>query len=371
VKLAVVSPAWFPVHTGGIAVSCYQFCRRLEEDGHDVTLLVPKQKEVDHKGLNVVEVPLLGNMLGRNPLVWGFLSRLKRAAKEADVIVLYSYMYEMNARVGLYKKLGLIKKPLVLMYRGGLESELGAKVSLALRAGKAVFDATYGRMLFKTADRIVSNSKPTVNLIHDKYGVQAKKIAYVKNAVDTAQFNPKKKRKKRIVFVGRLVDNKGVHVFPDILKVVPKDWEFCVVGDGPLGDYVKSLAKEFPQLNHVGSREYKEVIELLETSSILVLPTFAEGSPRVVLEAAAAGTPSVAFNVGDVENVIPKGTGYVIDRFDIAQFCEKVAQLIENKKMREEFGASARKFAEEELDWSVVYPKMIEEVRQVVRHTRV
>lgn len=369
-KVVIVSPHWFP-YAGGIAVSSSQFAEKLRDDGHDVTIVVPKQRKVDTKGFKVVTVPLLWNMLGRNPVVIGLYSRLKKVARDADVIVLYSYMYEMNARVALYRKLGLLKTPVVLMYRGGLEAELGKQVSWVLKAGKWLYDVTLGRLLFRAADRVISNAGPTLEIMRKKYGVDKKKLAYVKNAVEVEQFKPDYKEHKRVTFVGRLVDNKGVKLFPDILQVMPKDWEFCIVGDGPLEGYVKGLQREFPQVVMKGSVPYEQVMDVLSKSDVLVLPTFAEGSPRAVLEAAASGVPSVAFDVGDVINVVPKDTGFVIERFNVKRFCEKTRYLIEHADKRKRFGKNARAFAEKELDWGIVYKKMLKEVKAVVRNHRV
>jgi len=363
-KFVMVCPDWFP-NISGFALSCYEFSQELIKMGHEVVIVVPKIKGLDSKGMRLVKVPMIGNVMGRNPVVVRLLSALKKESSDADVIVMYSYMYEMNVRIAFFRKIGLIKKPLVLMYRGSLEQDVTARLSFMTKVAKKFYDATFARFLFKNVDRIISNSKPTLKIINDMYGVSNSKLAYVNSAVYVDSYKISSCGNKRVTFIGRLIENKGIELFPKILRVIPKSWEFCVIGDGPMTSVVENMKKDFPNIVMLGKQPLDKVKDYLGKSDILVLPTYAEGSPRVVLEALSSGVPCVSFAVGDVENVLPKGTGFSIKPFEIETFCDKVQYLVKNDKERKEMGKSAHAFAKKQLDWPKVAKKMVDEIKVV------
>ncbi|PIN75625.1 hypothetical protein COV18_02145 [Candidatus Woesearchaeota archaeon CG10_big_fil_rev_8_21_14_0_10_37_12] len=365
-KVLILCPDWFP-NVSGFTISCYQFAKELAKRANEVTIVVPKTKELKKKNLSIIQVPVITRILGRTPFVWGLYNLIRNRLKDVDVILLYSYMFDMNVRVAFYKWIGLIKNPVVLMYRGSLEPEIKKSLSFPLRVAKTVYDNTLAWFLFKHVDLIISNSGPTIELIEKKYGVNKKRIKYIKNALYVEKFKVREKLNKRVVFVGRLVENKGVNLFKDILGAIPSDWEFLVVGDGPLMGFVEGLSLKFNNLKLIGRVDENKVHEYLSNSDVLVLPSFGEGSPRVVLEASASGLPSVAFDVGDVSNIIPLNTGFVIENFNVDKFCSKLKFLTSHPEKITQFGKKARSFAEKELDWSVVYEKMMLELRGLVK----
>lgn len=360
-KFVMVCPDWFP-NISGFALSCYEFSQELIKMGHDVVIVVPNIKGLDPKGMRLVTVPMIGNVMGRNPVVVRLLSAIRRESKDADVVIMYSYMYEMNVRIAFFRKIGLLKKPLILMYRGSLEQDVTARLSFATKMAKKFYDVTFARFLFKNVDRIISNSKPTLNVIKEMYSIADSKLTYVNSAVYVDSYKVSSCDNKRVTFIGRLIENKGIELFPKILKVIPKSWEFYVIGDGPMTSVVENMRKEFPNIVMLGKQPLDKVKEYLGKSDVLVLPTYAEGSPRVVLEALSSGVPCVSFAVGDVENVLPKSVGFAVKPFDVNEFCRNLSYLVKNGKERKSMGKAARLFAKKQLDWPKVAKKMVDEI---------
>ncbi|MCX6708416.1 MAG: glycosyltransferase family 4 protein [Candidatus Woesearchaeota archaeon] len=365
-KVLILCPDWFP-NISGFAMSCYEFSQRLIKDGHQVKILVPSQKDLDKKGLDVVPVWQVFNLLGRNPVLFGLLGALRKHSQDADVILLYSYMYEMNFRAVFYRWLGLIKKPMILLYRGSLEDYFLPLLSPVTRFAKIIYDNTMGRFLFRHSDCIISNSKPTLDVINKKYGVNYDKMSYVSSAVEVKEFKHSSLNNKRIIFNGRLIENKGIKFFEKIVSNIPKDWKFTIVGDGPMKDVVLDLQNKFSNIELLGKISYEDTKKIYSKSDILVLPTFAEGSPRVVLEACAAGVPSVVFDVGDVPTLMDGDkNGYCVSRYNIDDFITKMKVLIKDSALRKKKGANARSFAEKTLDWEIVYKRMVDEIKKVI-----
>ncbi len=363
-RVLFICPDWFP-NVSGFGLSCYHFARRLLREGHEVKIVVPKLKHLDKKGLDIIPMPYLFNILGRNPIaVCSYPWNLKKILDWTDVVCLYSYIFEMNSRVLIARKLGLYNKPTVLFYRGSLEKDSLKKVSLPTKVAKTAWDALFGRFLLRNADMVVSNSKPTIEVMKKEYSVK-KKIMYIKNGYETKEFRSLKK-KNRIIFVGRLIDNKGICFFERIAETIPKNWEFAVVGDGPLEGKVREIAKKYKHMKMYGKVNHDKAKKMIGDSKIMVLPTFAEGSPRVVVESMLCKTVPIAFAVGDVGNLIPKDAGYAITPFLIDDFIAALKKLIKEESKRQKMAVAGDRFARKEMDWKVIYPKMRDVLKKIV-----
>jgi glycosyltransferase involved in cell wall biosynthesis len=81
----------------------------------------------------------------------------------------------------------------------------------------------------------------------------------------------------------------------------------------------------------------------------MLMPTYREGVPRVILEAAATGLPCVAFDVPGVREAIRSGrTGELVPFGDVRGLADRTIALLERKAERDRMGAAARAFVEQE-----------------------
>lgn len=355
-KILMVCPDWFPF-SAGLAQSCYETCKQMQKAGHEVRVLVAADPNINSKGLEVYPIKYLIRLLGMNPIVFNYYSKIKEHIKWCDIVCTFSYMFEMNSRVVLYRKLKMIKEPIVHFYRGSLDDNCLDMLSPKTRVAKQLYDNTCGSIIFKGSDMIISNSEPTVSFIQDKYN-RVDNVFYVNNALDVSEYPVSTHKKKRVIFVGRFVENKGVKLFPKILEALPKDWNFTAVGGGLLYPLLESYTKQYSNFTVLDKVDHTVLKQIISESAILVLPTYAEGAPRAVMEASACGIPSICFEVGDVKNIIPNGTGFSIPLYDIDLFVDRLKYLIANEIIREEYGDNARLFAEQTLDWKKTYPKI-------------
>lgn len=366
-KIVMVCPDWFPF-SAGLAQSCYETCDNLIQNGHQVRVIVAKDKNLDSHGLDVYPIRYLFRLLGKNPISVFLFHKIRDHIKWADIICIFSYIYEMNGRIAFFKKIHLFKKPLVHFYRGSLEPIPVKKISFLTKISKKLYDATYGKMVFNIPDLVISNSEPTISLIKEKFSPK-NKIVYINNALRFTDYPSWKSENKRVLFIGRLVENKGISFFPEIIKNIPKDWIFTVVGNGPMKNVIENIKAKFSNIEIIEKLPHSSLLNLISNSDILILPTFAEGAPRAVMEASAIGIPSIAFNVGDMPNMIPEMCGYCIEPFNIDDFCRKLKELIENPELRRKMGENARNHAEKTFDWKKVYPKIEKELINLLETT--
>lgn len=130
----------------------------------------------------------------------------------------------------------------------------------------------------------------------------------------------------RVIYLGVLIPRKGV---ADILKTVKKikdsnfegNVQLVIAGSGCEEERLKQMSFEMGIANiveFIGWVDDKRKKELLQSSQLLVLPSYNEGLPVAILEAISYGLPIVATNVGDVSAAVHEGkNGYLIEPGDV------------------------------------------------------
>lgn len=158
----------------------------------------------------------------------------------------------------------------------------------------------------------------------------------------------------RVVFTGRLVEQKGVHELYEmnaILKAqgVPVQW--TVIGRGPLKEFLADQWKNEQDITFSSPDTNREVLELMAGHDIFLLPTRFEGSPVSILEALSVGlVPIVSDLPGGITENITGNIGRRIPVGDISLFAGSVAWFHENRDTLRQFSHNCRKLAEEQFD---------------------
>lgn len=140
---------------------------------------------------------------------------------------------------------------------------------------------------------------------------------------------------KRAVFVGRLVEQKGL---PDLIKVWRivnnrhPDWQLDVFGDGQMDS--------MPEIQLFVHPSTENIMEEYIHSSMLLMTSVYEPFGLVLPEAMSCGLPVVSFDCpyGPADIITDGKDGYVIHNRDIESFANKVCQLIENQQLRSQMG---------------------------------
>jgi glycosyltransferase involved in cell wall biosynthesis len=150
-------------------------------------------------------------------------------------------------------------------------------------------------------------------------------------------------------FVGRLTRDKGlpelIEAFDAILAAEP-DAHLLLVGwfdaaEDALGDDLRSRIKTHPRIYLTGF--VADTAPYYRVMDVMVLPTWREGFPNVVLEAAATGIPVVTtLSTGSRDAVVPEVTGLLIPPGYPVAISETVLQLLRNPELRCRMGEAAR-----------------------------
>jgi glycosyltransferase involved in cell wall biosynthesis len=139
-----------------------------------------------------------------------------------------------------------------------------------------------------------------------------------------------------IGYIGRLSAEKGVQhfirAFPTIFSE-RDDLRVLIVGDGQLKGNIETLL-ETEKISHrvdlPGWISHKQLPRYLNQIRLLVLPSFTEGLPNIMLEAMACGTPVLATPVGAIQDVICDGeTGFIMEGNSPESIAENVIRALE------------------------------------------
>ena len=241
-----------------------------------------------------------------------------------------------------------------------------AKIASAGRIPDLVQTFT-GRVIsdiFKSSDTIICMTQEIENELM-AISCQKEKIVCIRNAVDCHRFKTaddfsrvqffKKHQINEdglvVVFSSRLVFGKGLDVvlaaWPSVSKKNPQAY-LLIVGSGK--DQPDSIEKEMRAKvvqecleNIIFFGETNQPEKLLGIADIFVFPSRKEGFPNALMEALAAGLPSVCSQIGGVLPLVEDGkTGILFESENAGQLAEKLDMLLRDKELRTRLGANAR-----------------------------
>ncbi|MGP3698382.1 glycosyltransferase [Rhodobacter sp. NSM] len=138
----------------------------------------------------------------------------------------------------------------------------------------------------------------------------------------------------RLVAVGRLSEQKGYALLIEAIALAAErlpDLHLTLVGDGPLRGQIEEMILRRSLARHVtltGWTDESRVRQELAAAQALILPSFAEGLPMVVMEAMAAGRPVIGTMVAGIpELVLPEETGHLVPAGCARSLAEAIERL--------------------------------------------
>jgi glycosyltransferase involved in cell wall biosynthesis len=253
------------------------------------------------------------------------------------------------------------------------------------------------------ADAVITCSNYFRNSVRAGWPGHAEKCRTVYNGVDLDEFagGPSPARNgRRILFVGRVCPDKGVHVlvraFAKVLERFP-DAALDVVGPilqnvrafsvnlsnepavrdlarwyhrpyvGQLHELMPAAVRERVRITGEVSRE--QLIEHYRLADVLALPSiYAEGFGIPIIEAAALATPTVATRRGGMPEVVVDGkTGFLVEAGDVPSLAGAMIRLLENPAERRAMGAAARQRAMSRFTWDRIAQDVLDEYEQLLQ----
>ena len=158
---------------------------------------------------------------------------------------------------------------------------------------------------------------------------------------------------KRVILPARMLWDKGVGEFLSIAKAIkPKhpDIKFCLIGKVDVENMAYISKEELIEMEKSGFLEWlgekKNMVQEYQNSSIVCFPSYHEGFPKVLVEAASCGLPVVCFDIPGCNDVVVDGkTGFLVPLGDVETMQSKVQQLIRDTSLHKKMSKNARKHA--------------------------
>lgn len=260
--------------------------------------------------------------------------------REHEIDVVHSHKYKTTFHALLARRRQAF--PLLATYHNWLED------SLMLKAY-----AWIDKRLARYCDAAVGVSSVVAAEL-GRFAPPAR-VHYVGNGIDTARFAPGNRAAARarlglgdapvIGFVGRLTAQKGVEVLIDAFgRLTRENAQLLIVGDGERRAALEAAARAAPEcarIHFLGTRS--DTPELFRAMDLLVLPSFVEAFPMVLLEAMATRMPVIGTPVGDVPRIVDEGiTGWITPLGDAPALAARLDAALADPAALAAMGETAR-----------------------------
>ena len=307
-KILYISPRY----EGGIGGHAKRVAEKLREYGHDVTLM-----EIPHIPIKKLKNPSF-TLFG---ILKSFVNREKYDAVHAWNIPSAFVMKYVNTHKKILSVHGMYSEQVKTLH----------SKSIGNLANKAEIKA------FKISDKLTTDSKNVQKNYNKKMNTN---FIYLPAPLDIEKFKKitqLEKNKNQIVYIGRDSFEKGI----DILKNIESKINGKVI-------YCTNLP-------------WEKTMSILQSSTILIVPSRMESIPQVIKEAFYLKIPVIASSVGGIPEIIEnKKTGILIPSENSNKMIEEINNLLKNPSLIEELTQNAFDFINENFTWDVLIDKYIQ-----------
>lgn len=240
--------------------------------------------------------------------------------------------------------------PLIWLATILLKIQLKNKIKLLVYAHNNFSQITCGKnwkkliykFLLKKCDGIISISQFVKKSILKEVNISEEKIRVIYNGISVNEYKASmaKNQQLNIVFVGRLIREKGVHILIDSIAKLREECNvhLVIVGDGQCRKELENQAKELKLCDIITfTGALKNVQRYFSSADIFVHPAiWEEGFGITIIEAMASGLICVTFNKGAIPEIITDGKdGFIVNETSSEALYEKLKQIHKNFKKDE------------------------------------
>ena len=271
----------------------------------------------------------------------GIIQTMKKVAQDFPFDIILATWAHPDAFAGMLAAKHF-KKPLVIKVHG-------SDVNLF---SKYFWRRLMMRRAFEHSQKIIAVSSDLKEKIKH-LGILEDKIAVIGNGVNTQIFKPMDKaecrkklslpaQQKLVVFIGNLVEVKGIKFLIAAFRDLSHDVTLRIVGEGGLRPMLEEQVKELnlsQRIVFTGRCPHNDIPVWMNAADIFCLPSLNEGCPNVVLEALACGTLVVASRVGGIPDMITSPEQGILvapqDSKGLAQAIDTLITKVKGKQKNE------------------------------------
>lgn len=351
-----------PSREGGVEIVVEELCTRMVAQGYNVTCYnrgghhvsgseFDSKRLKEYKGIRLKTVPTIEKK-GLAAVSSSFFAALCCAFGKYDIVHIHAEGPAFFAWIP--KRLG--KKVIVTIHgldwqREKWKAGFGAKF---IRQGE--------RNAVKYADEIIVLSKGVQDYFEKTYG---RKTVFIPNGVN----RPKKQKAELItekyglekdsyiLFLGRLVPEKGIKYLIEAFKQVDTDKELVIAGGSSdtseFENEIKELAKEDKRILFTGFVQGQELEELYSNAYVYVLPSDLEGMPLSLLEAMSYGNCCLVSDIPECVDVV-EDKALIFQKSDVNSLYTKLVDICCNSSKVKSFKCTAEEFVCNKYSWNKI-----------------
>jgi glycosyltransferase involved in cell wall biosynthesis len=363
-------PAFFISHRLPIAIAA-------KKEGWNVQLITGQEASVEMgtyseyvlADAGVAHILTAFQSIGLNPLreVFGLLQVIFSVEKNKPHII-HSASPKGNIYGGIAARLCRVPKLVVAV--SGMGFLFTGQAGLAKRGIQSLYLALLSWIFKHSSCTVIVQNKDDWNNFLDKKLLKESQLVLIPGSgIDLQSYSDitPEMAEKIVVLPARMLRDKGVFEFVSAARILKEQgctWRFALVG---AADYKNPSAINVSQINAwvtEGVVEYwgyqQDMVAVLKQAGIVCLPSYREGMPKVLLEAAAAGRAIVTTDVpGCRDAICPNRSGLLVKKENSADLADALATLMQDNDKRVEFGLYGREFAVENFDINSVVSKTL------------
>lgn len=387
-KLLVFSP-YYPPHVGGLESHATQFNNAISKVGYTVTVFTPNlpaimgtqnpEKVIVDGGntISIIRYPAF-ELIANYPIpkFWQlkFYRQIKQLKDEKFDAVISRTRFFISSLMAMVFAKTVGRKWLHIEHGSDFPKMKNSIVNFLAW----FYDHTLGWLIFRFADEVVCNSMASADFARSLYsgreyhviyrGVNEKAITVVERDIYARQ----KLTANQVVisYLGRLISGKGVtDIFDSLSRLNDLPLVLWLIGSGPEETVLRKKVVEKNLQNKVifwGEKKFREAIGLLKSSDIFINPSYTEGMPTAVIEAALCHLPIIATNVGGTKEILNENDEIILfEPHDIGAITANIRKLSADANMRKMVGDRAFKTVTGKFNWHVSilkYKNILEEI---------
>ena len=365
-KIAMLGHKRIPSREGGIEIVVEELCTRMAELGHDVTCYNRKGHHVSgkdfdnevsdtYKGIKIKNVFTIDKR-GIAAMTASVTGAIAAAFGKFDVV--HFHAEGPCAMLWLPK---LFRKRCIATIHGldHQRAKWGKLASTYIMLGE--------KCAVKFADEIIVLSEGVQKYFMDTYG---RKTQFIPNGVNRPVLRKADIIKEKfglekdsyLLFLGRLVPEKGIRYLIEAFKQVQTDKKLVIAGGSSdteeFAAELKELAKNDARILFTGFVQGDELDELYSNAYLYVLPSDLEGMPLSLLEAMSYGNCCLVSNIEESTSVV-EDKAFVFKKGDIIDLQNKLQEICDRKEQVEKYKNEAADYICEKYNWDDIVKRTL------------
>ena len=252
------------------------------------------------------------------------------ASARPDAVLSYWLYPDAYGALSVARRLGI---PIVVGARG---SDLKARDAISRFLAGSVA---------RKADHLIVVSKDLERVAVRRCGVRPDRVSVIPNGCNSSIFQRRDKRAARaklgiatearlLLYVGRLVPEKGLRELVLAAKQLCESGnavQLALIGDGPMREELRSATSAATgySIRLLGGQDPAAVAGWMAASDMVVLPSYSEGHPNVLIEALACGRPVVATPVGGISEIVDESSSVLVAPRDAKALARGIREAFE------------------------------------------